>query len=86
MKLANVKNPKYTKKMFKDIAFFTLAEPGAMGVGNLMEFITAEGEGFSLFFSAVRFFIAFIIFSVLLYQFTSSFFSIRSLMIGSTTG
>ena len=37
--------------MFKDIAFFTLAEPGAMGVGNLMEFITAEGEKFSLFFS-----------------------------------
>lgn len=37
--------------MFKDIAFFTLAEPGAMGVGNLMEFITAEGEEFSLFFS-----------------------------------
>ena len=51
MKLANVKNQEYTKKMFKDIAFFTLAEPGAMGVGNLMEFITAEGEEFSLFFS-----------------------------------
>lgn len=51
MKLANVKNQEYTKKMFKDIAFFTLAEPGAMGVGNLMEFITAEGEKFSLFFS-----------------------------------
>ena len=40
--MANVKNQKYTKEMFKDIAFFTLAEPGAMGVGNLMEFITAE--------------------------------------------
>ena len=51
MKLANVKNQEYTKEMFKDIAFFTLAEPGAMGVGNLMEFITAEGEEFSLFFS-----------------------------------
>ena len=51
MKLANVKNQEYTKKMFKDIAIFTLAEPGAMGVGNLMEFITAEGEKFSLFFS-----------------------------------
>ena len=49
--MANVKNQEYTKKMFKDIAFFTLAEPGAMGVGNLMEFITAEGEEFSLFFS-----------------------------------
>lgn len=31
MKLANVKNQEYTKEMFKDIAFFTLAEPGAMG-------------------------------------------------------
>ena len=51
MKLANVKNQEYTKKMFKDIAIFTLAEPGAMGMGNLMEFITAEGEEFSLFFS-----------------------------------
>lgn len=51
MKLANVKNQEYTKKMFKDIAIFTLAEPGAMWVGNLMEFITAEGEEFSLFFS-----------------------------------
>lgn len=49
--MANVKNQEYTKEMFKDIAFFTLAEPGAMGVGNLMEFITAEGEEFSLFFS-----------------------------------
>ena len=39
MKLANVKNQEYTKEMFKDIAFFTLAEPGAMGDGNLMEFI-----------------------------------------------
>ncbi len=27
MKLANVKNQEYTKEMFKDIAFFTLAEP-----------------------------------------------------------
>ena len=44
MKLANVKNQEYTKKMFKDIAIFTLAEPGAMGMGNLMEFITAEVE------------------------------------------
>ncbi len=35
--------------MFKDIAIFTLAEPGAMGMGNLMEFITAEGKEFSLF-------------------------------------
>lgn len=33
MKLANVKNQEYTKEMFKDIAFFTLAEPGAMSVG-----------------------------------------------------
>lgn len=33
MKLANVKDPKYTEEMFKDIAIFTLAEPGAMGVG-----------------------------------------------------
>ena len=49
--MANVKNQEYTKEMFKDIAFFTLAEPGAMGDGNLMEFITAEGEKFSLFFS-----------------------------------
>ena len=51
MKLANVKNQEYTKEMFKDIAIFTLAEPGAMGMGNLMEFITAEGKEFSLFFS-----------------------------------
>lgn len=50
MKLANVKNQEYTKEMFKDIAFFTLAEPGAMGVGNLMEFITAEGEEFRFSF------------------------------------
>lgn len=49
--MIDVKNQEYTKEMFKDIAFFTLAEPGAMGVGNLMEFITAEGEEFSLFFS-----------------------------------
>ena len=32
MKLANVKNQEYTKEMFKDIAIFTLAEPGAMAV------------------------------------------------------
>ena len=49
--MIDVKNPKYTKKMLKDIAIFTLAEPGAMGMGNLMEFITAEGKEFSLFFS-----------------------------------
>lgn len=34
------------KNLFSDIIIYTIAEPGAMGAANSMEFVNKKGEGF----------------------------------------
>lgn len=37
-----------SKELFEDIIIYTIAEPGAMGAANLMEFVNRKGDGFML--------------------------------------
>ena len=39
---------KINKEWFKNVIIFSLAEPGAMGMGGLMDFITEDGVFFSI--------------------------------------
>ena len=41
---------KINKEWFKNVIIFSLSEPGAMGIGGLMDFITADGGFFKQFF------------------------------------
>lgn len=38
------------KKMFENVIIYSMAEPGAMGVGGRMEFVTDRGEDFELWY------------------------------------
>ncbi len=38
------------QEMFKDVIIFSMAEPGAMGAGGHMEFVTDKGEIFNLWY------------------------------------
>lgn len=43
-----------TSDLFKDIVIYAIAEPGAMGIPCLMDFVPKDGHCFSVFYVVIK--------------------------------